>query len=301
MENVRPILSICIPTNGVVEWVKPTLDSIYNQNVDYQLFEVVITDNGENSKLENILTDYSYPNLRYEKNNDKGFLNLVTCLQKGEGLFCKMLNHRMMLKSGMLQEMIEVINKYKNTKPVLYFLNGSIPYMSEFVYCKDFDQFVYELSYWLSWSAGIGFWDIDKNKLTEIEPNEMFPNASLIFEHRQDSEYVIWNGVYGQMQDESGKGGYDLFHTFAVVLNDIVKNLYERGRISHRTFAHTKKKIFEFLCILYRGEVIESQSSTYAFIIKDIKQSVKVHYGLNGYYWMVVRQHLSSFKHKLFD
>ena len=61
----NPILSICLPTNGSVQWVIPTLRSVYEQGVDLSLFEVVITDNGENSKLAEALIDFDYPNLRY--------------------------------------------------------------------------------------------------------------------------------------------------------------------------------------------------------------------------------------------
>ena len=40
----RPLLSLCIATNGVSEWVFPVLDSIYSQEVDQSLYEVVVTD-----------------------------------------------------------------------------------------------------------------------------------------------------------------------------------------------------------------------------------------------------------------
>ena len=36
-----PIISLCIPTNGVIEWIFPVLDSIYVQGVEENLFEVV--------------------------------------------------------------------------------------------------------------------------------------------------------------------------------------------------------------------------------------------------------------------
>ena len=42
------LLSLCMPTNGISEWVFPSLDSIYNSSVDESLFEVIVTDNGNN-------------------------------------------------------------------------------------------------------------------------------------------------------------------------------------------------------------------------------------------------------------
>ena len=52
METPEPLLSLCIPTNGRVDWVGPLLSSIYSQQVDNSLFEVVITDNARNPELE---------------------------------------------------------------------------------------------------------------------------------------------------------------------------------------------------------------------------------------------------------
>ena len=42
------LISLCMPTNGVIEWVFPVLDSIFGQGVDDNLYEVVVTDNGDN-------------------------------------------------------------------------------------------------------------------------------------------------------------------------------------------------------------------------------------------------------------
>lgn len=298
MQEQRPILSICLPTNGVVEWVIPTLESIYAQNVDFSLFEVVITDNGEDSRLGEALKDYKYPNLVYIQTKDKGFLNLVTCLQKGNGLFNKMLNHRMMLKPGMLQKMIDVVNQNKDSKPVLYFLNGCLN-LQEFKVCENLNDFVYNMHFWVSWSAGIGFWDTDLPTLSQIEPNEMFPNTSLLFEHRLDSEYVIWNGSYGQMQDESGKGGYDLFHTFGVVLNDLIVELQQKRRISISVMKRFRRKLAKFLSGLYYTEVLNAKKSNRTFIVANVKHSLSEHYGLIGYYLIIFRAWLSFIKNSV--
>ena len=45
-------LSLCIPTNGIVEWVFPALDSIYAEGVDNERFEVIVTDNGKNEDFK---------------------------------------------------------------------------------------------------------------------------------------------------------------------------------------------------------------------------------------------------------
>ena len=86
MDN-QPILSLCIPTNGAVECVLPVIESIYSQGYDDDKFEVVITDNGKDRQLPQHIAKMNYPNLYYRQTTDKGFLNLVTCLKEGKGLF----------------------------------------------------------------------------------------------------------------------------------------------------------------------------------------------------------------------
>lgn len=54
----NPIVSLCMPTNGVIEWVFPVLDSIYGQEVEEGLYEVVITDNGDNTEFKKRITEY---------------------------------------------------------------------------------------------------------------------------------------------------------------------------------------------------------------------------------------------------
>lgn len=289
MEKPRPILSICIPTNGAIEWMLPTLRSVYSQNVDHSLFEVIITDNGTNSRLGEVLKEFRYDNLRYIPTNDKGFLNLVTCLQKGTGIYNKMLNHRMLLKAGMLSRMIEIIELYKERKPVLYFLNKNLQ-LPDFTICDDIDSFLREMNIWVSWSGGIGFWREDINQLSIITPNSMFPNTTLLLEHRTVAQYVIWNEQYGTMQDDSGKGGFDLFNAICVVFLGILSDQLSQKRITIDTFLFVKNKVYKFICQAYFDEVVNRSNHTY--VIKDVKKNMLVYYSYSDYYRMVLRENI---------
>lgn len=288
MDN-QPILSLCIPTNGAVQWILPVLDSIYNQKYDLNKFEVVITDNGKDSQLASYLKNYDYPNLRYIPSSDEGFLNLVTSLKEGKGMFCKMINHRSVLEQGFIEEMIGLVNRYKDSQPIIYCSDGNVK-GEEIIECKNIDQFIANLSYWASWSGGIGFWKKDIEKIDSVELDIMFPNASLLLNLRKESQYVIWNKKYEQMGDDAGKGGYDLFDTFAVHFLDIIKELLVDGRISRQTFNVVRNDLFGFLTVLYKNEAILPTKHT--FILKDIKNSMQVYYGTFGYCRMVVKAYL---------
>ena len=280
----QPILSLCIPTNGAVEWILPVLKSIYSQGYDNEKFEVVITDNGKDSQLPAHIAKMEYPNLCYRQTTDEGFLNLVTCLKDGNGLFCKMINHRSVLTPGSIEKMVGLVEKYKEKQPIIYCVNGNIK-SPDIVECENLDFFVQNLSYWCSWSAGIGFWQKDLVNIDKIELNHMFPNASMLLDIRRDSKYVVWNGVYMKMADDAGKGGYDFYDTFAVVLLDIMSSLRKEGRIKKTTFVRFKKDLLDYLSSFYYSDVVCPTNRTY--IVKDIRESMMVYYSDYEYRKMV--------------
>lgn len=290
MDN-QPILSLCIPTNGAVEWVLPVIDSIYAQEYDNEKFEVVITDNGKDSQLPDHIAKMTYPNLRYIQTKDEGFLNLVTSLKEGRGLFCKMINHRSVMLPGSIADFVCMVEKYAERKPMIYCACGNAN-TGEILECKNLDEFVRGLSYWSSWSAGIGFWKQDIHRFDEIELYDLMPNASMLFDVRSESEYVIWNKPYMRMEDDAGKGGYDLYHTFAVGYLDLINDLRFKRRISLDTFLKVKGDLYVFLCSLYISEVILPTKHT--FIIKDIRKSMRVYYSVYDYYEMIITSWMKS-------
>lgn len=289
----QPILSLCIPTNGAVEWILPVIESIYSQGYDNEKFEVVITDNGKDSPLPAHIANMNYPNLRYKQTTDEGFLNLVSCLKEGKGLFCKMINHRSVMLPGSIFQMVSLIEKYKDSQPIIYCASGNCNMSGDILECKNTDAFVSSLSYWCSWSGGIGFWQRDILRLGEIELNEMFPNASLLFGVRINASYVIWNKVFQNMESDAGKGGYDLFYTFGVVFLDIINELRTQMRITSKTFIFVKRDLYHFLCDLYLNEVILPTKHT--FIIKNIKESLSIYYGIYCYRKMVLMGYMKAF------
>lgn len=284
MNQNKPFLSICIPTNGATKWVVPTLRSVYEQGVDISLFDVIITDNGENSDLEKALAEFNQPNLSYIHTNDKGFLNLITSLKLGNGCYHKMLNHRSILEPEALQNWIDIVKKYKDEKPVIYSSNGTIR-GDKIIECDNLDAFVYHLNYLCTWSGGIGIWEDDIKNMTGFEYNEMFPNASLLFEHRQQSRYVIYNKKFESQQEGQGKGCYNLFHTFAVVFPDMLKDLRCRDRITQQTFDKVLKDLYGCLQNFYMNFVLRNPDKS--FDLSGNHKSLTTYYSELDYWRMM--------------
>lgn len=285
MEIQTPLISLCIPTNGVVEWVIPVIKSIYNQGVDQSLFEVVIADNGADSDLDKALLDYRYDNLHYFKTQEQGFVNQKASFRLAHGEFRKMLNHRGPLSDGALQDMVEVVKKYHDTKPVLYFSDCKIKSKDEFIECANTDEFIAKMLSWTTWSAGLGLWKEDIPALDRLECNKMFPHVTMMFETREESRYVIWNKKYLEMMSDEGKGGYNVFKAFAIDFMDLMNDLRERNKISEETFGRTKSDVLILLSGFYYTEKL--RPSIHTFELDHIKKSVCKYYTLREYYFMI--------------
>ena len=285
----NPLLSICIPTDGNSKWLIPTLRGIYAQNIDISLFEVIITDNGQNSSILSDLAPYRYDNLHYIKTNDIGFLNLVTSLKSGNGILRKMLNHRSIIIPGTIERWLHIAKQYEVSKPMLFFTDFQMK-KGTCIECHGLDFFLSNLSYWSSWSAGLSIWDIDVDKLDVIELNSMFPNASILFNLRENTDYVICDEKYQEMQDETGKGGYDLFHTFAVEYLDILSELRIHKRISEKTFIFIKRDLLKFLANWFC--VLIYHKDEYTFMNRNIKQSILIYYSKWDYMYFYLSSYL---------
>ena len=282
-----PLLSICIPTNGIVSYVLPVLDSIYSQvkGNDLEQFEVVIVDNGKGNDLEIKIKEYQYPNLRYEKTNAEGFLNQICCFNLAVGHFLKFQNHRAKFLNGTLDYLLNIVRKNLGDKPVIYLSNGVLGIRGNMVDFNSFDEFVRTLSYWSSWSSGVTIWRDDFVLLRNVQYNMMFPHTSLLFADLGNKKYVIDDKKLLCLQDDIGKGGYNLYKTFAVDYLDILMDLYCQDRISKKTFLLVKKDLWNFFVEFYFR--LKLKKENYSFDLTGIKNNFLKYYSLSSYWGMV--------------
>lgn len=262
----KPIISLCLPTNGVKEWVFPTLDSIYDQNVDNELFEVIVTNNGVNEEFDSLMKNYAskYNNLIYMKTTAYMFYNQLEALKLASGQFLKFVNHRGIFTDGALQHMIDVIVNNQADKPVIYFSNGALK-ETRYELC-NFNDFIGTLSRLVSWTTGVGIWKDDYDKISaNVKIDKISPHSCILFSERKKQKYVIENFVFSRdiETDQSKKGNYDLFKAFAVEEIMIALNLYIDGDISAETFKKVKKDYKKFVADLYIDFVIKKEPCSY--------------------------------------
>lgn len=264
-----PLLSLCIPTNGITELIFPVLESIYAQTeVDQALFEVVVMDNGDNQEFKTRINEYAmqHKNLVYKETDAKGFLSESECYKCASGAFIKFINHRTKLLPHTVSYLIDFIKKNRGEKPCVYFSNGVIKQIKGVAEYSDFDSYVCGLSYWSSWSTGMAFWKEDFDRLPkEKEFNELYPHTTILFAERKKTKYIIDNTV---LLDEipishANKGKYNLFYAFGVEYPGIICDLLRDGSITTETFLSVKKDNLKFIERLYFDFVIRKNPCSY--------------------------------------
>lgn len=277
----RPLISLCIPTNGVEEWVFPVLNSIYAQGVDEKLFEVVVMDNGNNTKFQEKMGKYvlKHRNLMYETTDAQEFLSEIETYKVANGIFIKFINHRTKLLDGTLQYFIDFVVKNKDKKPIIYFSNGALSKKKVITEYHSFNDFIRRLSYWSSWSTGMAFWKSDFDSMRGLDQcNILFPHTNILFAIRTGRNFIVDNKT---ILDEipAGKipkGRYNLFQAFAIEYPAIITDLYREGDISLETLLKVKKDNLKFVSILYLDYILLRKKCSYDLAL--YKQSISIFY-----------------------
>lgn len=290
-------VSICIPTNGRINILKKTLDSIFiDCKVPFSEFEVILSDNSTNEDLPELLESYKqYPNIIYKKTDCEGFLNSLYALRLGNAGFLKLHNNYTMFSKDGLYDFVTFIKQQYLKKPLIFFKNSGIESIQKYT---TFDEFNFNLSFWNSWSSGFSIWKDDFDKMSSIEVNKMFPHTSLLLLQYHKESFVINDVPYFFNQEVLGKGGYDLFRTFSVDYLKMIEMSLLSGKISKKTFNKIKKNLFyDFLVVWYFNTKIAYNS--YTFDLENIQQSLTVYFSKWSYYSLVILAWCLAFKIEL--
>lgn len=248
-------LSLCIPTNGISEWVFPVLAGIYKQKAVTSQYEVIVTNNGDSDEFHLKMLKYEkeHDNLIYKKTEAYLFENQIEALKLANGIYLKFLNHRSMLENDALEWMIELVKSNLDSKPVMYLSNGSLNFKERKRY-DSFDGFVRGLKHMASWTTGVGIWKSDFEKIPDdFVYNKISPHSEVLFAERKKELYIIDDRIWSQDIDEShkNKGKYDLYKAFCVEEIAITLGLYIDGDISSDTLKAVLKSYKKFVAYCY--------------------------------------------------
>ena len=280
------LLSICIPTNGVSRWVVPNVRQIYSLGTDNNIFEVVVADNAPNEEMDAAMAEFSkYPNFRYVKTKAEGFYNIIENFVQAHGDFMIKINHRCLMMPGSIERIYQLGCEYIDKKPLIYLSNGLLKENKRMEF-DSFDSYLRKLTYFSSLSEGLFFWKEDLLEIPRIKFAPMSPNVSLMFNSKTKDKFVIDDIKFGISQDATGKYGYDLFNTFAVLYLDLVNQVRIEGHLSKEGFIQIKNDLFKWLCAYYYQMGVKGENGNY--IINDVKQNMSVYYSKYEYWQMIL-------------
>lgn len=176
----EPIVSICLPCYGRVEYVRRTLKSIYEYNSDVSLddYEIVISDNDPKQNIRSLVSEFNFPNIHYHYTECEGFMNSYYVLTYANGKLLKLHNSQVLFRKGVLAELINEVKVNLVKKPLIFYTNGLL-YKNKSKEFETFDEFFYAMSYWPSWSNGFSIWKEDFEKIEKVSLNKLFPHTSL--------------------------------------------------------------------------------------------------------------------------
>lgn len=280
------LLSICIPTNGVSRWVVPNVRQIYSLGTDNDIFEVVVADNAPNEEMDAAMEEFSkYPNFRYVKTKAEGFYNIIENFVQASGDFMIKINHRCLMQKGSIERIYQLGCEYIDRRPLIFLSNGNLKENRRMEF-DTFDGYLRKLSYWSSLSEGLFFWKEDILEVPNIKFAPMSPNVSLMFNSKSKDFFVIDDTVFGGALDSTGKYGYDIFYTFAVLYLDIVNQVRIDGYITNKTFVKIKEDLFGWMQDIYFGLCILGRKGN--FVTDNVKLSLSVYYSVFDYYRLIL-------------
>ena len=292
----KPFLSFCIPTYDRLDILRNTIESIYADldGVELDEFEVIVSDNHLDQSAKKVIEKFSFKNLFYFSTDCSGFLNSFNSLKCGNGQFLKLHNNYTKLRKGTLKKMIAEIKENIAAKGLIFYTDG-LNQNGKIKKINSFNSFMYELSYFSSWSTGFGIWRDDFLKVVDsIKIDNYFPQTSLLLSQSKKSEYIINDRPIFDNQKIPKKGGYNIFKVFSVDYISLIEKSYLAGEITKDTLRKIKfNLLYNYLSVRYFKTVIVRVDN---FEKSDIKKSITTYYSNTEYYAMIMTAFISPFK-----
>lgn len=220
------MLSICIPTYNRCHILDETLEKLFNNpDFDNNIIEVIVSDNCSNDSTKAVVS--KYPLVSYFCNDTNiGFSNLTTVLSYARGKYVKLFNDTFSFKPNMLKQLLNRIILHENDNINLFFYPNFLHNQNVSRKVKSVSSFLYECSFNTTWTASIGFWKRDFDKITN--PNRYaplhFPHLEWMYSMVRDGKVtMIYFEDFYNVAIPNKKGGYNVFKTFADDYLEIIK------------------------------------------------------------------------------
>jgi glycosyltransferase involved in cell wall biosynthesis len=299
----KPLLSICIPTYNRAEYLDKSIASIVSQKeFSTESVELVISDNASNDNTGEVVKKYQkiYKNIYYFRNDENiRDKNYPIVIKKANGVFRKLCNDTLLFKDNCLKQLLDVVEKNIQMKPLLFFMNSTDKNKRKQIYAiNSFDNFVKTISFWATWIGGFGIWEDDFNGI-----EDKFAGCELsLWQTKQLFEiainkkiYLIYNMLLFNTQALEKKDiSYGLYKVFYENYLGLYQPYLASHVLSDKTFRYLKKHLlFDFFCLWV--VLIRYNKEKYQIACEDIEGRLFNSYKNERYYrWYHIKLYLKK-------
>lgn len=288
---MKPLLTICIPTYNRSAFLKKTLNSIVNQKIftDTENIEIVVSDNCSTDDtfyvVQKLINRYGEKIKYFKTEKNIGFDNFEYVMNKGTGLFLKLNNDTLAHSDGSLLFMTDVIKKYIDKKPILFFTNKE--QKNTEIECTSLDNFILEVSYFNTWIASFGMWnaDIRSKKNWFRYNNSQIPQTDILCRMFTGGKYaIVANRKLFNSMEVKNKGGYNIAEVFGYNYLKILKEYVNHNTLSKIVYNQEKKKILtkhiNFFYFDIKNRYSFQKTGYFKWLLSDYKYCPYFYYSL---------------------
>lgn len=251
--NKTPLLSVCIPTFNRASILDRSLEVLTHNSSFNDNIEVIIVDNCSTDETPSIIKKYTEKHkniVAYRNSKNIQENSFVRVLSYATGEYLKICNDYTILDENCLSYIIDKINKHKEDKTPLFFLNGRATPLQEEIQCKNLDEYIMSASIFVTYLPFFGVWRdqwkkiINKHQYCQTKLPQDAWTYQIIINY---GKCIIYNQEILKMVPEKHLGirrGYNWFEIFFDNYFKILSDYQNLGYISPKTIKKEKKKVF---------------------------------------------------------
>lgn len=286
----QPLLSICIPTYNRADTLDKCLKSIVENKLFSDNVEIVVSDNNSDDNTSKLVREYCkrYSNIAYYRNHENlgGDRNILLSLQRGSGIYLKLLNDYCIINENGLQTLLSAINRYKDSRAVLFFNNIKKVEIPKIVEIGSFDNFVETAGWSMSWISNHGFWKTDFQSWKDADKylSTKFLQVDWLIRsfRKYNKGIIIYSNLLTRLDTKSKQGDYNFFKVHTTNFFCLFEKCRVDNFLSEKSLNNLKRKVLrDLLPWIYKLYIRRDSRYTYTF-----NDGIRHLYSIyHHYYW----------------
>jgi acetyltransferase-like isoleucine patch superfamily enzyme/glycosyltransferase involved in cell wall biosynthesis len=291
---MAPVLSFCIPTFNRSGLLQALLNSIVSQAVflETDKVEIVISDNCSSDDTTEVVRSYVQQyghKIRYFRNDTNVVdRNFELVLRRGTGSYLKLINDRVVLRPGVVDFLVQLVEGYADERPLLFSLNKQVQSDARILVCNNLDDFVGAASYNSTWIGAFGIWRDALEAMPDLSRRadlQLLQVDALFRQMAQGRRCLIINEAHYQEQVLTArKGGYSVAKVFGENYLLLLKEQLQAGTLSEGMYQLEKKRVLVEHILPYYF------SNAHDFVSGHLSEYLKDYLG-EAYFYQELERH----------